>query len=50
MVKQKIGLYPDDDLMNWIKATAERENRSINNFCLMILKFFKDNEGNIEVR
>jgi len=36
----KINLYPKDELLKAIQAGAEKENRSMNNYILTILKHF----------
>lgn len=36
------SIYPDIELFDWIEERAEAENRSINNYILMILKFARE--------
>ena len=41
-MKPKISLYPDDELMKWIKESSKAERRSMNSFILMLLDYFKN--------
>ena len=41
-MKNKISLYVDDELYEWIKDNAEVEDRSLNKFCIIMLKYFKE--------
>lgn len=41
-MKEKINIYPDQDLREWIKESANSQNRSVNNFILTIIKYFAE--------
>ena len=41
-MKNKISLYVDDELYEWIKDNAEVEDRSLNKFCIIMFKYFKE--------
>jgi len=55
MADDKLNLYPKKELFQAIKKGAEKEKRSLNNYCLMILEHYclmntellglKDNEN-----
>ena len=41
-MKQKINLYPEEELYDWIVEKSKADTRSINNYVLMVLNFAKD--------
>lgn len=43
---ETISIYPDKKLKNQIEKMAKKDNRSMNNFILIILnKYIKENES-----
>ncbi len=40
--KKKINLYIDEEMFNWIKKGAENEDRSLNKFVKIMVKYFMD--------
>ena len=39
MTKKKINLYPNEELCDVIQKEAQKVDRSVNKFCLMLLQF-----------
>lgn len=44
---ERITIYPDKDLRNWLEETAKKEFRSLNHQILFILNKHKQLEGGI---
>ena len=42
-MKPKINLYPDDEMLEWIKEIAKEQRRSLNSCILLMLDFLKEN-------
>lgn len=42
--KKRVGLYFDDDLIDWLKATAKKRHCSVNNVVVQLIVDAKDKE------
>ena len=42
-MKPKISLYPDEEMLEWLKEIAKSQRRSLNSCILLMLDFLKQN-------